>query len=173
MKKYFYILFILLITLQTTGCQSTIHSNETLELAKSTENSVEVTISMKRDASDQLYLMATFTPTEPSLHLYSKDLPKNGFDGLGRPALLEIPNSSSIQATGELTESASSQPLAYGPQGLLVYPEGPITLSLPISFPAEKSGTLETISITYMACNQQGCRAPVQDKAITIKLPKL
>lgn len=173
MKKYFLALLFVALSFQTAACQPTIHPNETIKLATSTESSVEVTISMQRSTDNQLYLMATFTPTDSSLHLYSKDLPKTGFDGLGRPALLEIPAASSIQATGELMESTFSQPLAYGPQDLLVYPAGPITLSLPITFPTKKSGTLETILVTYMACNEHGCRAPVENKPIEIELPNL
>ena len=171
MKKIFPVLFFVLLSLSTSACQPTLEQNESIVLATSTQNSVEVAISMQRDDNDRLTLSATFTPQDPSLHLYSKDIPKTGVNGLGRPALLEIPDGSVIKVIGELTESISAQPPDSGPQELQVYPAGTITLSLPVIL-ADVNARTETVYVTYMACNQQGCRPPVENKAIEIKLPK-
>lgn len=171
MKKILPILFLLLLATNTSACQPTLRQNESIVLATSTQNSVEVSISIQRDENDGLTLSATFTPQDPSLHLYSKDIPKDGVTGLGRPALLEIPNNSAIKVIGELTENISAQPPDSGPEELLVYPAGSVTLSLPVELTNASSRT-ETVYVTYMACNQQGCRPPVENKAIEIKLPK-
>jgi len=63
---------------------------------------VDVTIVLEREENDQFFLSATFTPLDPSLHLYSKEIPRKGVEGLGRPALLELTQGSSIKASGEL-----------------------------------------------------------------------
>jgi hypothetical protein len=163
--------FLLLLPFCILACQPILQKKESIPLATSAENGVEVTISMQRNESDQLFLSATFTPQDPSLHLYSKDIPKTGVEGLGRPALLEIPNDSTIKVLGDLTESVHAQSSDSGPQELLVYPEGSITLSLPVKL-LDPNVRTETVYVTYMACNQQGCRPPVEHKAIKINLPK-
>ncbi len=170
MKKILSALLFLLLPYSVLACRPTLQKNESISLASSTESSVEVTISMQRDESDHLTLSATFTPQDPSLHLYSKDIPKTGVDGLGRPILLEIPDQSSIQVIGDLAESIHAELPDSGPTELLVYPAGPVTLSLPIKL-SDTSTHTETVYVTYMACNQQGCRPPVENKAIEIKLP--
>lgn len=144
----------------------------TLELARSKENSVEVTITLTRAEDGQVFLSATFTPVENSLHLYSKDIPRNGVDGLGRPALLELPQNSAIKANGKLTESALSEIPLSGPQDLLVYPVGAITLRLPVILPAGKIWLNEKVIITYMACTDYACRPPVEGKVIPIQIPE-
>ena len=142
-----------------------------LQLAASTENYVEVTIALERRENDQFFLSATFTPQAPSLHLYSKDIPKTGIDGLGRPTLLELSKDSPLQAVSELTESASPQPPATPPFELLTYPAGAVTLSLRILLPNGNNWINDEVIVTYMACNEQGCRPPVQQKPIAIKIP--
>src|SRR5689334_16370648 len=91
------------------ACRPTLHANETIELARSTQSSVEVIVSMQRDETDHIMLLANFTPLEPDLHLYSKDIPKTGIDGLGRPTLLELDPNSAFVALDELSESVAAQ----------------------------------------------------------------
>jgi hypothetical protein len=85
-KLCIYLLGLFAITL--SACRPALMKNQTIELANSIENSVQVSILMSRDEKNQLTLSAVFTPQNPGLHLYSKDIPKNGVDGLGRPTLL-------------------------------------------------------------------------------------
>lgn len=153
-----------------TACRPA--QNPPLELARSTENSVEVTIMLIRDEDGQVFISATFTPVENKLHLYSKDIPQSGIDGLGRPALLEIPKDSAIKADGELIESAPAQSPLSGPQDLLIYPAGAITLRLPIILPAGKGWFNDRVIVTYMACTEYNCRPPVEGKIIPIHIPE-
>ncbi len=153
-----------------TACQPT--QNQTLELARSKENSVEVVIALTRADDGQVFLSATFTPVEKSLHLYGKGIPKNGVDGLGRPALLELAPDSAIKANGQLIESAPAQSPLSGPQDLLIYPAGAVTLTLPITLPAGKNWISDQVVITYMACTDYGCRPPVEAKIIPIQIPE-
>jgi len=142
-----------------------------LELARSAENKVEVAIALTRDESGQFILSATFTPQLLNMHLYSKETPQNGVDGVGRPTLLELAEGSALKANGELIENlTASQPPAK-PGELLLYPAGPVTLSLPVVLPEGNNWIDEQVIVTYMACDERGCRAPVEQKPIAIKIP--
>ena len=163
--------FLLVLLFGATSCQNSQRKVQTLQLATFTENKVTVTITLSNVENDQATLSATFTPQNPSLHLYSKEIPRNGVEGLGRPTLLELPNSSVLKANGELVESVAPQPPLVDPKELLVYPAGPITLSLPVLLPNENKWINDVVLVTYMACDEQGCRAPVQQKPIIIKIP--
>ncbi len=155
----------------TTACQNTSSTDQTHELATFIENKVEVTISISSDKNGQALLLATFTPQDASLHLYSKDIPRNGVDGLGRPTLLELTAQSQMKAAGKLSESIAAQIPAFEPKDLLVYPAGEVTLTLPITLPEGNDWVDDEISVTYMACSDTGCRAPVIDKIIPVRIP--
>lgn len=142
-----------------------------IELARSTESDVEVVVTLTR-TDEQTYLAATFTPTEDKLHLYSKDIPRSGVDGIGRPALIELAPESSIKASGELIESAPAHSLQDGLSDLPIYPAGAITLKLPVTLPAGKNWVNEQVIVTYMACTGYSCRAPVENKVIPIFIPQ-
>src|SRR5262245_1704273 len=45
-------------------------------LVELTENSVRVEVALESDAQGLPVIRATFTPTEPGLHLYGKDMPE-------------------------------------------------------------------------------------------------
>src|SRR5438477_5209006 len=70
------------------------------ELASFTEHGVSVRIVLEKSVSGQMQLSSTFTPTNHDFHLYSKDLPRDGLQGMGRPTLLEIASGDGIRATG-------------------------------------------------------------------------
>ncbi|MBK9207632.1 MAG: hypothetical protein IPL71_04735 [Anaerolineales bacterium] len=76
--KHIYQIFspLILILLLGTSCQSTPHTAQKIELANVLENKVQVSITLEKDQSGQPILSATFTPQDPNLHLYSKDIPK-------------------------------------------------------------------------------------------------
>src|SRR5258707_9922187 len=58
-------------------------------LAAFTDSGVYVEIRLEKDSSG-LSLAATYRPTNEHYHLYSKDLPPDGLDGVGRPTRLQI-----------------------------------------------------------------------------------
>jgi hypothetical protein len=174
--KYVFKIILAFTLFITTSCQpaSILEPGQTLQLATSAENKVEVTIALTRDESGQFILSATFTPQLLGLHLYSKEIPRNGVEGLGRPTLLELAEGSALKANGEIVESvASSQSSSFDPEGLILYPAGPITLSLPVLLPEGNEWINDEVLVTYMACDAQGCRAPVQQKHIAIKIPSM
>jgi hypothetical protein len=157
-----------------TSCKPApvLEPGQTLELATSAENKVEVTIALTRSEDGQFILSATFTPQLLGAHLYSKEIPRNGVDGLGRPTLLELAEGSVLKANGELSESTvSAQSSSIDPEGLQLYPAGPVTLSMPVLLPNGNNWLNDEVLVTYMVCDGQGCRAPVQQKPIAIKIP--
>jgi hypothetical protein len=158
-----------------TACQpvSAIARGGTLELARIAENYVEVSIALRRGENDAYTLEATFTPLEAGLHLYSKDIPATGVDGLGRPTLLALPADSALTQIAGTIESQPSQDPLEGPTELRVYPEGPVTLSVPVLLPEGQNWLDQKVFVTYMACNELGCRAPVENKPIAIRIPSL
>jgi hypothetical protein len=167
--------FFLLALIGLTSCQPAVvlQPGQTLQLATSAENKVEVSIALTRDESGQFILSATFTPQALGMHLYSKEIPKDGVDGLGRPTLMELAEGSTLKANGELIESVVSSQASLDSNGLLLYPAGPVTLSLPVLLPEGNDWVNDKVIVTYMACDDLGCRAPVQQKPISIKIPSM
>jgi len=141
-------------------------------LAAFNQNSVSVTIALEQDASRTIFLVATFTPLSGD-HLYSKDIPRDGVYGEGRPTLLELTPQSSMRAIGTLTASVADEVSSMGVDALLVYPSGPVTLRLPVSLPAGMGWYNDQVSVTYMACNQTACKPPVIGKVVRVNIPRM
>ncbi len=141
-----------------------------ISLASFTENDVAVTIQLDHDRQEGSFLSATFTPPE-GYHLYSKDIPINGLNGLGRPTRLELLSESHIRVVGELTESAKAGVPDFEPKELLVYPAGAVTLSLKIDLPPGRDWFNDAVSVTYMACSDVLCFPPVEGKVVPIRVP--
>ena len=144
-----------------------------LPLASFSESSVDVSIALEQDPSGQFFLAATFTPVQDGLHLYSKDLPLEGQDDLGRPTLLELVHGSALQAAGELTADVEPVIDPNDAYGLPLYPAGPVTLRLPVNLPEGDGWVDDQVSVTFMACTGLACRAPVIGKIIDIKIPSM
>jgi hypothetical protein len=141
-----------------------------LPLADFTEHGVRVSISLERHWLGAAVLVARYTPDVASGHLYSIDLPRGGVDGVGRPTLLEIPSQPGLRPTGLL--SADRAPIIRQLEGfsapLPIYPDGPVTLRLPVV----AEGGQATLSVTYMACSSEGyCLPPVIGREVRVSIP--
>lgn len=141
-----------------------------ISLASFTENYVEVSIRLEKDAVGQSVLSATFTPPI-GYHLYSKDIPIMGVDGLGRPTLLELTSNSHMKAMGSLMESVKAGVPDFEPKELLVYPRGAVTLSLAVELPPGHEWTADEVMVTYMACSSSLCKPPVVGKIVPVRVP--
>jgi hypothetical protein len=53
----------------------------------------------------------------------------------------------------------------------MVYPRGPVTLSLPVELPPGAEWVEDELSVTYMACSSGQCKPPVVGKVIPIRIP--
>jgi hypothetical protein len=162
----------ILLTVFTVSCtpKADLAPGHSLPLAAFTENSVEVSINLTRKMEGYFLLEATFTPP-PDSHLYSKDIPRDGVDGLGRPTLLELTASSKMQALGTLMESLPALVDKFESLELLVYPNGPVTLSLPVSLPPGEEWVDDEVSVSFMACTADGCKPPVIGKIAAVRVP--
>ncbi len=141
-----------------------------ISLAAFNENYVDVSIYLERNPSGDYFLSAKFIPPN-GYHLYSKDIPITGVDGLGRPTLLELTTESQMRAIGELIESVKAEEPDFEPRELLVYPLGALTLSLPVELPPGNDWVNDELKVTYMVCSANQCKPPVEGKIISIRVP--
>jgi len=141
-------------------------------LAGFSQNSVSVEIALQQDASHRTFLIATFTPIAGD-HLYSKDIPRDGIYGEGRPTLLELTSQSGMRAIGGLSASVNDEVSSMGMDALLIYPAGPVTLKLPVSLPAGRGWYTDQVSVTYESCSQTTCKTPVIGRIVRVHLPRL
>jgi hypothetical protein len=160
--------WILLLSAALLSCSS--DQNKSLSVASFKENDVEVSINLTQQPNGNFVLRATFIPPQ-GYHLYSKDIPATGVDGLGRPTLLELTSRSFMKATASLRENQKPQAPDFEPKELLVYPRGPVTLSLPVELPPGSEWLEDELSVTYMACSSGQCKPPVVGKVIPIRIP--
>ena len=160
--------FLLLLTACTTVINGRFASP--YKLAAFSQNYVSVKVFLEEDKQQKTFLLATFTP-EKGYHLYSKDIPRQGVSGEGRPTLLEPGPQSQMHPIGELTASAQDEVAGMGTDALLVYPAGPVTLRLEVRLPTGTGWHEDQISVTYMACSQSTCRPPVIGKLVAVKVP--
>ncbi|MFI0444058.1 hypothetical protein [Actinomadura sp. 6N118] len=147
----------LLLLFLLTGCSQ---GNTRQTTVQFTEAGVKVTI----DVSKEL-VKVTFHPTRPRFHIYSLDLPLDGIDGLGVPTRLAT--RAGLTATGK--PSSDRQTIFLATQGgarLPVYPDGPVTISLPV----RRVGELGEVIVSYGACSRTTCLAPVTDRVTKIPL---
>ena len=135
-----------------------------------TKHGVTVDLALETDSAGQAILAARYTPLREHFHLYSKELPRVGLHGAGRPTLLELPPTSSLQTLGPLTADLPSQDYQIEgfPQPFPIYPEGPVTLRLPIAGAEVRA----TLLLTYMSCSSTGiCLPPVEAEPVALALP--
>jgi hypothetical protein len=140
-------------------------------LSAFTEHGVHVTIALEQDANGTFLLASTYMPVDAHVHLYSTDLPRAGLNGAGRPTLFELPAQSGVHRIGQLT---ADQPVILDPFPTLnivfpIYPDGPVTLRLPIAIETHDTQLDMTVHVTYMACSSTGfCLPPVENKSVAL-----
>jgi thiol:disulfide interchange protein len=138
-------------------------------LATFEKNSVEVVLSYEPGAeAGRGTIVGVFTPKpkQDPLHLYSVDLP--GTDG-GVPTTIAVRPGQAVEAAGRLT--ADQTP--YEHDGLMIYPDGPVTVRLPVTVPPTSDGAPveTTLLISYMACSAKFCLNPVMKQPVAVKIP--
>src|SRR5882672_5116195 len=143
-------------------------------LTRFVEHEVAVEIALEWDRSGKTWLVGTYRPSRAGFHLYGKDLPKAGIHGVARPTLLELVSSRSIRPAGPLVADRPTIDLHVAALGSTfpVYPEGAVTLRLPVTLTGRDSATAE-LSVTYMSCSDRTCLAPVIDRRIAVRIPDL
>jgi hypothetical protein len=134
------------------------------------ESRVELRLWLEPHAGGSV-VVAEFRPTAEDLHLYGTELPMTGVDGAGRPTRLDLVDPD-WRASGSLSASASSRLVAYPglSEPLPVFPDGPVTLRLPVERLTPSNGdSLIQVEVTFLACSSSGlCYKPVERHSIAI-----
>ncbi|MFB6625005.1 hypothetical protein ACFCWD_12310 [Streptomyces sp. NPDC056374] len=164
----------LLVTVSLTGCgqesappHAATAETETETETEFNENGVTVRLSVADWKSDAGTLVATFTPDEAGFHLYSTALPAEGVEGVGRPT--EVRPVGSVATAGEMTVDKPVKSITVpGVRAAVpVYPDGPVTVTLPIR--ATAPGEAKVL-IGYASCSStEGCTIPVADRAVSLR----
>lgn len=130
--------------------------------ARFAESGVEVTL-----RASVTTVVAVYRPTRAGFHVYSIDLPPGGVAGLGVPTRLRV--TGGLAATGPATASESPRLLDLPALGvrLPVYPDGPVTVSLPV----RRTGRTADVLVSYGACSATTCLAPVVDHRTSLRPP--
>lgn len=137
------------------------------------QNFVHVELALERDRDGTLLIAGTFTPDEPGSHLYSSELPRNGIDGAGRPTRLLVEPQAALRplALASADQRVVLQQLEGFSQPFPIYPDGPVTLRLPVALQTAERPAQARLLLSYMACSSQGyCFPPVVDKQVTISV---
>lgn len=108
---------------------------------------------------------AVFTPAEKGFHLYSKDLPRKGLDGIGRPTLIDA--AKSVKRSGELTANREAVKHESFGKSYPVYPDGPVTLYRLVV----PEGNEISVKLTCMTCSAEYCKQPVENAEVAVTLP--
>jgi hypothetical protein len=137
-------------------------SHPTRVTASVVKNGVKVSVVVSADR-----VSVTYRPQRPGFHLYSITLPAGGVDGLGVPTRLAVRGG--LRPVGP---PESDQPIRMlKPQGLNillpVYPDGPVTITLPV---ARTASTSAQIVVSYGACSINTCLVPVADLTIPVHM---
>jgi hypothetical protein len=142
-------------------------------LGEITKNTVQVSVALEADEKENYFLKATFQPVDKGFHLYSKDMPEKGIDGIGRPTRFEIKAGTSIKVKGPTFTSDPTHDIKQLGTSFPVYEAGPVTLRLPVELPnASGSDIPFTALFSFMACDDGGeCRPPVDKLAKEFIIP--
>lgn len=175
--KFIFVVLSSCLFLSLVGCSKSIVHEEThtfhqkAMLDSFAKNGVQVTLTLEENQHQQSIIAATFKPEQSGFHLYGKELPILGIEGVGRPTRLEISTTNDIEIVGSLLESTPSQ--LYEMPGFdepfPMYPVGSMTLRQILKLPSDI--THLRVNLTYMACSEQGlCLAPVVGHEIDLEL---
>jgi hypothetical protein len=115
-------------------------------------------------------LVATFTPDADGIHLYGAELPPEGIDGAGLPTLVKLTDHA-WRTTGPLVASMAAEPvtLAGFDEPFPIYPDGPVTLRLPVERTTASGDAAIGATVTFMSCTSSGvCYLPVRDQSVEV-----
>ena len=146
---------------------------EGARLAELSTNGVRVVIFMEADSQGQPLLRATFTPIDRGFHVYSKDLDPKTTGGVGLATRLELLPHVSVRSAGQLFADIASQshPVKELGTSVEIYPDGPVTLRLPIRIVEATTNLTAQVAVSYMACKTDGvCLPPVEREVLDVRV---
>ncbi|MFF4319366.1 hypothetical protein [Streptomyces sp. NPDC001568] len=156
----------LIAPLTACGGQSP-EANAPAPVTRFTENGVTVALSVSDWQASKGTLTAVFTPEE-GFHLYSTELPATGIEGVGRPTSMNV--TGALAAAGEPKAGAEARDISLPgvDAPVPVYPDGPVTLTLPVRAGADGDAT---VLFGYASCSTgEGCTIPVTDHPVHLRV---
>ncbi|MBP0937648.1 hypothetical protein ACFRSX_26095 [Streptomyces goshikiensis] len=165
----------LFVTAGLTSCSAAKAEQSAPAVTRFTQNGVTVTLAVAGWKDDKGSLKATFTPTEAGYHLYSTDLPADGVEGVGRPTSVTVAGGLSADGPASVDAEVLRINLPGVESKVPVYPDGPVTLTLPVRAEGEGEGGASTGTakalISYASCNaEEGCNIPVLDRPVILNV---
>lgn len=137
-------------------------------------NGVRVVFSIESNTNGKPLIRATFTPTN-GFHLYSKDLDPTKSRGIGLATRLELLPHPAIRVTGPVFADVTPQTYHFKELDAKVdlYPDGPVTLRLPIEFVGKSTSTPARLALSYMACLTDGvCLFPIERQIVNVHIAR-
>lgn len=121
-------------------------------------NRAHLSVSAQATGANDAVVEVTFSPTVPGGHLYGTTMPRTGIDGAGRPTLVELA-SGAWSVAGPAAESvpAHEQVLPGFSAPFPLYPDGPVTLRLPIHRASADAGSSARVILTSWSVRRAGC----------------
>jgi Disulphide bond corrector protein DsbC len=133
-------------------------------------NRAHLSVSARATGPDDAEVEVTFSPTVPGGHFYGTTMPRTGIDGAGRPTLLELAEGEWL-VSGPVVASvaAHDQSLPGFNTSFPLYPDGPVTLRLPIRRTTPGAATPARLALTFMVCTSSGvCFPPVERSVVEL-----
>lgn len=124
-----------------------------------------VTANLVTEPGGESVLQVTFAPELPGFHIYSLALPTNGLDGLGVPTRVRVSGASIAVGQPAADEPTRYLQIAGLNVALPVYPDAPVTLTVPIRLLSH--GQTE-VTVSYGLCSEIRCLLPVEGLKIAI-----
>jgi hypothetical protein len=107
----------------------------------------------------------TFAPRQSGYHLYSISLPPGGVSGLGTPTIVAARGD--LRAAGKASANKPVRDLRLAELNvtLPVYPDGPVTVTLPVR---RAAAGRPSVAVTYGACSAETCLPPVRGRVVPL-----
>jgi hypothetical protein len=145
---------------------------ERSRLGEFASNGVHVAVFLESDPQGQPLIRATFTPDASGFHLYSKDLNPKRTGGVGVPTRLELRADSSVRVAGNLFADTVPHQTKALDGSVDIYPDGPVSLRLPIQFVGAAINIAAQVEVSYMACSTDGvCLRPIEHQLLDVQIP--
>ena len=143
-------------------------------LGEFTSNGVRVVLFTESDSQGFPLLRATFTPTKHGFHLYSKDLDPSVTGGVGMPTRLELLPNPSVKRSGLVFSDVSPARFPGAETKTVeIYPDGPVSLRLPVKFVGGGTSIAAQVAVSWMACKMDGvCLRPVEQQILDVKISR-
>ncbi|MET7391382.1 hypothetical protein ACFYPT_40635 [Streptomyces sp. NPDC005529] len=131
------------------------------------ENGVTVNLTVIKWKAHNGTVQVKFTPDKAGFHLYSTALPAGGIEGVGRPTAVSFDGGLTASKRPTASEAVRTIHVPGVTGAVPVYPDGPVTLTVPVHASTGKASAL----VSYASCSiTEGCSLPVKNHPVAIHI---